>query len=448
MLKSDFSETDPSSVAKAAKQLAPVMEKFSWFLIGIGFLFPYNSVVTAVDFFALIYFQSIDFALGWLLLLPSLLILCITLKYGYIGTIYQRIIGTFLLEAILTIIIPLVRNVYVLFVSTFILGCLSAVLQGTLFSLLGFLGSDLMSITQTGLGFSGVIVGLIRICTKIWIPADIRISTYLYFLMAFLMVLVSIFLYVCLLHPSQRVQSAIFQDQQKNHSLHALKQSKSKLVEKDAKKRIMLASSHERVAMLDENKREHPQYDSCSSVNGMAAPTPLGLVPLFCASWKCQIAVFLNYTVTLSLFPGVMSLMQWHANDDHWFAVIQIFIFNLLDTIGKKMTGYSCVLNAWSYSEYSLLIASVCRLCFIPLFMMCIRPQIFSWQMALFINAAMGITNGVVGTSGFCLGPLSPKVPEHEKGRVAQMLAVALTAGLVVGSSTAFAINYVMLHLL
>lgn len=75
---------------------------------------------------------------------------------------------------------------------------------------------------------------------------------------------------------------------------------------------------------------------------------------------------------------------------------------------------------------------------------MCVKPQIFSWQIAIIINALMGISNGFVGTSGFCLGPEGENVPKHEKGRTAQMLAVALTSGLVCGSSSAFLINYVM----
>jgi len=170
--------------------------------------------------------------------------------------------------------------------------------------------------------------------------------------------------------------------------------------------------------------------------------TPWSLWKLFCASWRCQIAVFLNYTLTLSLFPGVMSLMVWDNKGDEWFAVIQIFLFNFFDTIGKNLVTYPWILNRWSHN--GLLFASLCRLAFIPLFVMCVNPLIFEWRIAIIINAAMGITNGLVGTSGFCLGPLSPEVPKHEKGRTAQMLAVALTSGLVGGASLAFLINFVM----
>ena len=103
-------------------------------------------------------------------------------------------------------------------------------------------------------------------------------------------------------------------------------------------------------------------------------------------------------------------------------------------------------MKLWSYD--GLLIASIARLAFIPLFVMCVKPQIFSWQIAIIINAGMGISNGIVGSSGFCLAPEIPTLPKHEKGRTGQMVAVALTSGLVVGSSFAFLINYVMEHYL
>eukprot|EP01084_Bolivina_argentea_P219939 372862_1 len=232
-------------------------------------------------------------------------ILCITLKCGYWGSIYQRMFGCFLLEGILTIIIPLVDNVYVLFIATFILGCLSAVLQGTLFSLLGFMGSDYISITQTGIGCSGVFVGLIRIITKVFLPTDITASTYLYFLLAIIMVVIDIFIYVFVLHPSQKVQKAIRQDSQKNASLMAIKIQKRKTM-------VPHNGINEAQSILNNNKNAN--IHNYSSINDkqplikvnpankkLSAEVfpddhaPLGLQTLFCITWKCQIAVFLNY---------------------------------------------------------------------------------------------------------------------------------------------------------
>ena len=283
-------------------------QKAAWFMMGVGFLFPYNSVVTAIDFFAAIYFPSIDFALGWLLLAPSLLILCtvlgnncmyilyrnlhgndmqsphqnvhalipqqgITLKFGYWGSIYHRVIVTLLLSSVLTIAIPLLRNPYILFPCVFALGCLTAVLQGTLFSLLGFLGSDLMSITQTGIGCSGVMVGVVRVMTKYFEPDQLALSTYLYFGIAFVMVMIDIAVYVMVLHPSKRVQDAVHLDTLKNEALHGnlheMKRTLSRTFSRSPSKRnsprrvMQNTHCHESSSMLDDG-RKRDRYKSVS----------------------------------------------------------------------------------------------------------------------------------------------------------------------------------------
>ena len=95
----------------------------------------------------------------------------------------------------------------------------------------------------------------------------------------------------------------------------------------------MLSPSHSDYS--DEERQQIIQnYHSCTL--DADDDTPFGLWKLFCASWKFQVAVFLNYTLTLSLFPGVLSLMQWDNSGDEWFAVIQIFLFNLFDTVSFR----------------------------------------------------------------------------------------------------------------
>eukprot|EP01083_Nonionella_stella_P139586 426062_1 len=426
---------DSNRESDVNKQISDCSLKFSFFLIGAGYLFPYNSVVTAVDYFAHIYSDSIDFYLGWFLLAPLMPILCITLKFGYWGSIYQRMVGCFLLEGILIIIIPLVDNVYVLFCSTFLLGCLSAILQGTVWCLLGFLGPDFIIVTQTGIGCSGVVVGLIRIITKIFLPNDIEYSTYLYFLLAIIMVMIDVLIYIFVLNPSEKVQRAIAQDAQKNASLYAIKTQKHMTSEVSDSKNL-----NERQSMINNlmnsninnyrtiNRsptKKHAKIENENHVVSLSNGTKendnasLSLWRLFRVTWKCQVAVFLNYIITLSLFPGILSLMKWDDAGDSWFAVIQIFLFNLFDTLGKNLMMVPWILELWTPNV--LISAALCRLVFVPLFVMCISPLIFSWQTAIVINGCMGITNGVVGTAGFCLGPLSPKLPVHERGRASQI---------------------------
>ena len=79
--------------------------------------------------------------------------------------------------------------------------------------------------------------------------------------------------------------------------------------------------------IIDENNTKNKVNEEHDNQNA------LSLWQLFSRSWQCQLAVFFNYVVTLSLFPGVLSLMAWDNSNDEWFAVIQIFLFNLFDTV-------------------------------------------------------------------------------------------------------------------
>merc|ERR1712157_645318 len=93
---------------------------------------------------------------------------------------------------------------------------------------------------------------------------------------------------------------------------------------------------HEGSGMLhdDRNRKQYDAINMTVTPDQNSSSRSMSLSALFCASWQRQIAVLFNYSLTLSLFPGVMSLMVWNYRNDGWFAVIQILVFNLTDTVG------------------------------------------------------------------------------------------------------------------
>lgn len=141
---------------------------FCLLMLGIGFLFPYNSVITAVDYFQRLYDPSIDFYFSWLLICPNFIILAYSVRFGLPGTHYSRIMLSLGFMIVFTVIIPLLNDgqELLLFGCTFLLGVFEATLQGSCYNLLGLLGPDLTSSFQTGSGFGGAIVGIIRLITK------------------------------------------------------------------------------------------------------------------------------------------------------------------------------------------------------------------------------------------------------------------------------------------
>eukprot|EP00483_Globobulimina_turgida_P009931 UN09950 len=62
--------------------------------------------------------------------------------------------------------------------------------------------------------------------------------------------------------------------------------------------------------VLDRNRSDSGEERKINTKTADNDDEALSLQELFCVSWRCQVAVFLSYTLTLSLFPGVISLMQ------------------------------------------------------------------------------------------------------------------------------------------
>ena len=54
--------------------------------------------------------------------------------------------------------------------------------------------------------------------------------------------------------------------------------------------------------------------------------------------WPHMLAMALTYTVTLSLYPGVETLIQ-SCSLAHWITIILMVTFNITDLVGKVMAG-------------------------------------------------------------------------------------------------------------
>lgn len=79
--------------------------------------------------------------------------------------------------------------------------------------------------------------------------------------------------------------------------------------------------------------------------------------------WPHMLAIALTYTVTLSLYPGIETLIQ-SCNFPHWITIILMVTFNTTDLLGKVLAGVSC-----NWSQVTLVLVPLARLSLIPLMM-------------------------------------------------------------------------------
>ena len=77
--------------------------------------------------------------------------------------------------------------------------------------------------------------------------------------------------------------------------------------------------------------------------------------------WPHMLGMGLTYTVTLTLYPGVETLIQ-SCRLGHWITILLMVTFNTMDLAGKLLAGLSC-----SWSRLTLVLAPLARLCLIPL---------------------------------------------------------------------------------
>eukprot|EP00842_Homolaphlyctis_polyrhiza_P005536 jgi/Hompol1/5984/HPOL_001251-RA len=186
------------------------------------------------------------------------------------------------------------------------------------------------------------------------------------------------------------------------------------------------------------------------------------------------IAMLLNFSVTLALFPALTSSIlstSWKpvSNSDDWhpsmraehvdlFVPIHFLIFNLGDMVGKSLP---MIPRLSSFSQQTLTQVAYLRLLFFPLLLFCnvittdrlgnpvprTLPLLFGDAAYFCILALLGLTGGWLSTLLFIAAPVKVARSTLAERPGAMRLAgdamvVALTTGLVIGSTLSFVLRW------
>lgn len=118
--------------------------------------------------------------------------------------------------------------------------------------------------------------------------------------------------------------------------------------------------------------------------------------------WKLMVAIFANYFVTLLVFPGLVSEVQYCPIGD-WMPIILIAVFNATDFVAKWLALLPCSLK---WSSFWLMVTSIIRIVIVPIILLCIVPSPSSpviggvavVVVAVMFNFVLGVTNGFLGS--------------------------------------------------
>eukprot|EP01119_Soliformovum_irregulare_P023289 TRINITY_DN8116_c0_g2_i1.p1 TRINITY_DN8116_c0_g2~~TRINITY_DN8116_c0_g2_i1.p1 ORF type:complete len:332 (-),score=83.27 TRINITY_DN8116_c0_g2_i1:218-1213(-) len=286
----------------------------------------------------------------------------------------------------------------VMILSACAFGLADASAQGSVWGLVGLFPPKYAVALQVGTGIAGIIVSINRIITKASLPdnpSGLRTSSIIYFVISAIVIAGSIFAYAFL----QR--------------LPITKWALSKQV---------------RATMdLEQMDGDVWQKVTIDRMQILRKVFPLAL------------CVWANYTITLFMFPGMITSIPSSSDMGSWFPVILVTIFSVFDFAGKFIPEFFGA----GISDRALFVFTGFRIIHFFLFLMCISPRVFNNNLfPYFFVALFATTHGYVGSVGMMRGPT--RVDEEEKEVAGTIMALSLVLGVATGASIGSSLPYVI----
>ncbi|XP_045141812.1 equilibrative nucleoside transporter 4 isoform X2 [Echinops telfairi] len=409
---------------------------FAMLLAGVGFLLPYNSFITDVDY----------------------------LHHKYPGTsIVFDMSLTYILVALVAV---LLNNVLVerlslhtrITAASVTCGCSSspttrltpstwppwapwplAAQQSSFYGYTGMLPKRYTQGVMTGESTAGVMVSLSRILTKLLLRGE-RASTLIFFLVS-----VGLELLCFLLHLLVRRSRFVLYHTSRPRAHH----------DRDALTLTLTGDGpfeHQApVLASNASPKDSPSHEVTSGGGGtyMRFDVPRARVkrswPTFRALllhryvvarliWADMLSIAVTYFITLCLFPGLESEIR-HCVLGEWLPILIMAVFNLSDFVGKILAALPV-----DWRGTHLLLCSCLRVTFIPLFILCVYP---SGAPALrhpawpcIFSLLLGISNGYFGSVPMILA--AGKVGPKQRELAGNTMTVSYMTGLTLGSAVAY----------
>ncbi|XP_021760788.1 equilibrative nucleotide transporter 8-like [Chenopodium quinoa] len=393
-------------IAEVVQTSEPVKDTYKiayilHFFLGAGNLLPWNTFITAIDYFAYLYpTKHVERVFSVAYMTSSLIVLLLMIK-GQGSTMRSKVsfrlkmnfgFSMFVLSLMVTPTIDWAKgssswksdgSFLATVASVVVCGLADGLIGGSLIGSAGKLPKEYMQAVFAGTASSGVLVSVLRVITKASLPENprgLQTSAHFYFIVSAIIVV------VCTICSNLLFRLPVMQQhcnkqlsQQHNHDPTTYRPKLS-----DIAKKIL-----------------HP-----------------------------AIGILSIYVVTLSIFPGFIS------DDNHksellkdWYPILVIMVYNFSDLAGKTLTALLIPSNITRVTW-----ACLARVVFYPAFRAnlhgprWLKSEVFT----VLLTFLLGISNGYLTSTLMILTPKSVSSLEAETAAV--VMAMALGVGLVVGS--------------
>ncbi|XP_059204873.1 equilibrative nucleoside transporter 4 isoform X2 [Centropristis striata] len=426
---------------------------FAMLLAGVGFLLPYNSFITDVDYLhhkfegtSIVFDMSLVYILVALLavILNNVLVERLSM-HTRITVGYIFALGPLVFVSVFDVWLAkfTTRQAYVInLVSVGVVAFGCTVQQSSFYGYMGMLPKRYTQGVMTGESTAGVIISLSRIFTKLLIP-DERRNTLIFFLVSISMEMLCFLLHLV-------VRRSQFVRYYTNHA-----QGKGSGKARDPRDNGTGYRVHHDVTAEEGNGGTAPStteegiedfeggtYVRFDAPKAKIRRTWPGVRDMILhryvvsrVIWAYMLSIAVTYSITLCLFPGLESEIR-NPMLGEWLPILIMATFNMSDFVGKILAALP-----YDWSGGRLLFFSCLRVVFIPLFVMCVFPPAAptlshpAWP-CLF-SLLMGVTNGYFGSVPMIQA--AGKVPPEQRELAGNTMTVSYMTGLMVGSAVAYA---------
>ncbi|KAL3054174.1 hypothetical protein OYC64_006491 [Pagothenia borchgrevinki] len=429
---------------------------FAMLLAGVGFLLPYNSFITDVDYLhhkfqgtSIVFDLSLTYILVALMavILNNVLVERLSL-HTRITVGYILALGPLLFVSVFDVWLAKFTTgqayvVNLVSVGVVAFGC--TVQQSSFYGYMGMLPKRYTQGVMTGESTAGVIISLSRIFTKLLIP-DERRNTLIFFLVSISMEMLCFLLHL-LVRRTQFVRYYTSHAQGKGAGKlpDARDNSTGYRVHHDVTAEEVrfgngaTAPTSAEEVVEDFEGGTYVRFDAPKAKIRRSWPRVRDMIlhryVVSRVIWAYMLSIAVTYSITLCLFPGLESEIRNHTLGE-WFPILIMATFNMSDFVGKILAALP-----YDWSGGRLLFFCSLRVVFIPLFVMCVYPASAptlshpAWP--CIFSLLMGVTNGYFGSVPMIQA--AGRVPPEQRELAGNTMTVSYMSGLMLGSVVAYA---------
>ncbi|XP_005397895.1 PREDICTED: equilibrative nucleoside transporter 4 isoform X1 [Chinchilla lanigera] len=424
---------------------------FAMLLAGVGFLLPYNSFITDVDYLhhkfpgtSIVFDMSLTYILVALaaVLLNNALVERLSL-HSRITTGYLLALGPLLFISVCDVWLQLFAHnqayaINLAAVGTVAFGC--TVQQSSFYGYTGMLPKRYTQGVMTGESTAGVMISLSRILTKLLLP-DERASTLIFFLVSVGLELLCFLLHL-LVRRSRFVLYYTTRPRDSRLGCRAGYRVHHDVAAGDIhfeqQAPALASSGSPKDSPAHEATRGYVRFDVPRARVERSWPSFRALLlhryVVARVIWADMLSIAVTYFITLCLFPGLESEIR-HCVLGEWLPILVMAVFNLSDFVGKILAALPV-----DWRGPHLLACSCLRVVFIPLFILCVYPSGApalrhpAWPCVF--SLLMGISNGYFGSVPMILA--AGKVSPRQRELAGNTMTVSYMSGLTLGSAVAY----------